>query len=287
MELIALDRAARFVSTKPFLDEQDDEGPYPPCYSILISMIVLMITSAIGILAFPYVNKWFFLFGVSTLCTALATLFYLSGYLTYDKLGPKAVGSPLTDFFRVFVAATLKIFRLLPKDDETLQLHVTDGEEFNELSSSHILGFLHKAAIVVGDDKSGEGRVVKKGSWKVCSVSKVESAKLIIRLISVRLYQRRLAVFPVRLLGKSRCISGIRPLHMFQRARLLNRLRGIGIVWAGSDWVGIHMQCALGLCGRKNYYRFKKREEADRDDAQENEEEAGLAMNCTKKSRAR
>lgn len=139
MGLIALGRAARFASTEPFMEEQDI-GPDPPCGLRPISVLVSVVTPAVGILVFPYVKKWYVLFGVSAICTALATLFYLSGTPTYHKAGPKPEGSPITDFFRVFVASALKIFRPFPKDQR--ELHVTDGQEFDELSSSRILGYV-------------------------------------------------------------------------------------------------------------------------------------------------
>ncbi|XP_057807967.1 protein NRT1/ PTR FAMILY 5.5-like [Salvia miltiorrhiza] len=220
LALIALGRAARFASTEPFIEDQtnikhqDDQTANnkedetnnkdqttnyspdedetnnnkekwkPPIWWVLICLLVFFFTPITVIIAFPYVKKWYVLFGVSACITTCATLFYLLGAWTYDKPKQKPEGSnPITDFVRVFVAAAFKRSQPFPKDDD-MQLHRIDGQEFQSLSSTRILGFLHKAAIVVPGDRRGDGKVDER-SWRVCSVSQVESVKILIRMVPI------------------------------------------------------------------------------------------------------
>ncbi|KAG6402545.1 hypothetical protein SASPL_134741 [Salvia splendens] len=96
----------------------------------------------------------------------------------YKKPKPKAERSPITNFARVIVAAAYKITQPFPKDDDT-RLHRVVGEEIQSLSPTCILGCLHKAAIVM------PGEIRRSGSWKLCSVSEVESDKALICLAPI------------------------------------------------------------------------------------------------------
>ncbi|XP_057808023.1 protein NRT1/ PTR FAMILY 5.6-like [Salvia miltiorrhiza] len=145
----------------------------PPIWWILICLLVFFFTPVTVIIAFPYVKKWYVLFGVSACITTSATLFYLLGVCSYKKPKQKPESSnPITDFLRVFVAAAFKRSQPFPKHDNS-RLHSIDSEEYKSLSPTALLGFLHKAAIIVPGEKS----------WRVCSVSQVESVKILIRMV--------------------------------------------------------------------------------------------------------
>ncbi|XP_047962407.1 protein NRT1/ PTR FAMILY 5.5-like [Salvia hispanica] len=185
MVLIGLGRAARVATAEPFIDDQietsgheEDETDHRPRLNWwrITCVLVFFGTPMVVIFAFPYIKKWYVLFGLSASCTTLATLYFLLGSNTYKKPPPKAERSPVTDFARVFVAAAFKITQPLPAQDDA-RLHRIDGEEFQSLSPTRVMGFLHKAAIVMPGDRVG--------SWTLCSVSEVESAKATIRLVPI------------------------------------------------------------------------------------------------------
>ncbi|XP_047977400.1 protein NRT1/ PTR FAMILY 5.5-like isoform X2 [Salvia hispanica] len=139
-------------------------------------VLMFLCTPVVVICAFPYIKKWYILFGVSASCTIFTTIFFFMGAQAYKKSPPKAERSPVTNFARVFVAAAFKITQPRPKENDP-RLHCVAGEEIKKLSQTCILGFLHKAAIEVPGDRVG--------SWKLCSVSEVESAKDLIRLLPI------------------------------------------------------------------------------------------------------
>ncbi|XP_059647161.1 protein NRT1/ PTR FAMILY 5.5-like isoform X2 [Cornus florida] len=60
----------------------------------------------IGGIALPYIKPWSILFGIQAICTAVATLLFLSGSYKHDKRR----GSHLTNLFRDFVASASKIW---------------------------------------------------------------------------------------------------------------------------------------------------------------------------------
>lgn len=168
MVLIGLGRAARFASTEPFIDDQiqmtSDDQHLPNNIDHTTNhaedqpnnseedqnndqkqltwwrktcILVLFCMPIVGIFAFPYVKKWYVLFGLSASCTILATIFFWMGAYTYKKPIPKAERSPITNFARVIVAAAFKFTQSFPRDDDT-RLHRVDGEEFQSLSHTYI-----------------------------------------------------------------------------------------------------------------------------------------------------
>ena len=102
-------------------------------------VLLFFCTPGVVIFAFPYIKKWYVLFGLSASCTVLATLFFLIGACMYKKPKLQAQRSPVTDFARVFVAAAFKITQPFPKDDDT-RIHRIVGEEIQSLSPTRILG---------------------------------------------------------------------------------------------------------------------------------------------------
>lgn len=174
MVLIALGRAARFACAQPFIADQDqtkheedqttnkdvdetnnndqtaehddDQGP-TSCTGtgsvtmFVICLILFFCMPTAAFFAFPHVKKWYLLFGVSAVCTAFAALIFLTGFREYNKPGARSEGSPITDFMRVLVAAAFNKSQPSPKPGDPC-LHVTEDEEFKELSASRFLRYV-------------------------------------------------------------------------------------------------------------------------------------------------
>ncbi|XP_047953612.1 protein NRT1/ PTR FAMILY 5.5-like [Salvia hispanica] len=189
MVLIGLGRAARFASTEPFIDDQiqmtSDDQHLPNNIDHTTNHAEDQPNNSEEDQNND--QKQLTWWRKTSSCTILATIFFWMGAYTYKKPIPKAERSPITNFARVIVAAAFKFTQSFPRDDDT-RLHRVDGEEFQSLSHTYIFSvfvsfannrrmcrFLHKAAIVMPGDRIG--------SWKLCSVSEVEFAKALIRLV--------------------------------------------------------------------------------------------------------
>ncbi|XP_057788936.1 protein NRT1/ PTR FAMILY 5.5-like [Salvia miltiorrhiza] len=128
MALIGLGKATRFAFSQPIMnidevettnheDEDEIQAPGtigdrpapslheeylngPSCelprrilmYFRWILVVFFFVTPAVAFFTFPYVKKWYLLFGISAMCTLLATLSHLSGFRTYKE----SVSTPAT-----------------------------------------------------------------------------------------------------------------------------------------------------------------------------------------------
>ncbi|XP_073311365.1 protein NRT1/ PTR FAMILY 5.5-like isoform X2 [Primulina huaijiensis] len=179
LSLLAVGVAGHLVSVRPFLKEQEDksdekQGSGSICQIAGFQFVVLV--PLIGAFALPYIKPWSIRFGNPAICTVVATLLFLSGSCTYKKAEPQ--GSPLTNVCRVFVAAAFKICEPFPLDAN--ELYKKDGQELQRFSSTRVLRFLEKAAIVI-PGKSKEQQ--EKNRWRLCSVAEVEEAKITVRVV--------------------------------------------------------------------------------------------------------
>lgn len=137
MALLALGIGGHRASLEPFLAEQHDGVRIYyqlswPCYILrIVTSVSLPFVPLVLFFVFPYIKQWFLLFGVPGMCVVSATLIFLSGWFsskyTYNYSKPQ--GSPLSDVFRVFVAAALKISQ--PFQPDTNQLYKNDDEGDN------------------------------------------------------------------------------------------------------------------------------------------------------------
>ncbi|GFQ07633.1 protein nrt1/ ptr family 5.5 [Phtheirospermum japonicum] len=175
MGLIAVGIAGHLVSVNPFLEEQKDkhsdnkDGRKDILKLSGFTLVVLI--PIIGAIALPYIKPWSVRFGIQAICTVVATFFFLTGWVTYDKDDPQ--GSPLTNVCRVFVAVVLKISQ--PFDAK--RLYKKDDESF---SRTRFLRCLEKAAVKLPDIEQ-EDQVNHR--WRLCSVSEVEDAKIAVRMV--------------------------------------------------------------------------------------------------------
>ncbi|XP_059628842.1 protein NRT1/ PTR FAMILY 7.1-like [Cornus florida] len=125
-------------------------------------------------------GKWTLGFWVSTLSAILALLLFLLGSPGYRYIKP--CGNPLPRVAQVFVAAFKKCKEDLGEDDD---LHEVEGSESAIKGSRKILHTnefecLDKAAIVIEEDRCGP-----LNPWRLCTVTQVEEAKCIIRMLPI------------------------------------------------------------------------------------------------------
>ncbi|KAL6642414.1 hypothetical protein ACP70R_020595 [Stipagrostis hirtigluma subsp. patula] len=120
-------------------------------------------------------NKgWGLAFALAALMILVGTVVVGAGLPFYRHQKP--MGSPLTRILQVFVAAFRK--RKLSLPDNLMEMHeITDGTgmgvEFMEKTPG--FQFLDKAAVVDGDTRR----------WSLCTVTQVEEAKIILRMLPI------------------------------------------------------------------------------------------------------
>lgn len=183
MPLIAFGMAGHFTSFNTFLAEQmagDEDGTVDEStfWRFFFSILAVIIVTFVAVLGFPYIKPWSLRFGIPAICTLVATILFFSGSCSYSYFRPQ--GSPITMFFRVFVAATLKLFNRSPKDPGDLyEIH---DPRFYIAPHTRSLRCLDKAAIVIPTQPREEQ---ENNIWRLCTVTEIEETKVIIRMIPV------------------------------------------------------------------------------------------------------
>ncbi|GAA0186050.1 transporter [Lithospermum erythrorhizon] len=126
-------------------------------------------------------GKWTIGFGASTIAAIMALVGFLLGSPGYCYV--KASGNPLPRVAQVFVA-TVRKWKLAPPTTVD-NLYEVDGEHSAIKGARKILHTeefmcLDKAAIVTEDDRSGQA-----DPWRLCTVTQIEEAKCIIRMLPI------------------------------------------------------------------------------------------------------
>ncbi|KAH9304907.1 hypothetical protein KI387_009311 [Taxus chinensis] len=117
-------------------------------------------------------------FGVSTAVVFLAVLSLVLGVTRYRLQIPTS--SPLIQIVQVFVAAFFKRKTSLPQTESVLyEVHDEDKERIPHTKQFR---FLDKAAIVLPSDIDSGGQVNR---WRLCTVTQVEEAKFLIRMVPI------------------------------------------------------------------------------------------------------
>ncbi|XP_073156753.1 protein NRT1/ PTR FAMILY 5.5-like isoform X2 [Henckelia pumila] len=183
MPLIAFGMAGHMTSFNDFLGEQLGGEENNPVDDITFckfstSVVVISITTFVAVIGLPYIKPWSIRFGIPAICTLFATVLFFSGSRSYAYHRPQ--GSPMTAFFRVFVAAVLKRFHQSPRDPR--DLYEFSGLRFYRAPHTKGLRCLDKAAIVVPTEPREEQ---ENKIWRLCTVTEVEETKVLIRMIPV------------------------------------------------------------------------------------------------------
>ncbi|WVZ57812.1 hypothetical protein U9M48_008154 [Paspalum notatum var. saurae] len=136
---------------------------------------------------------WALGFGVGAACLLAAALAFVAGTPWYRVQMP--AGSPLRDILRVLVAAFRKRRVSL---DAAVPLHENDtkadgvgavgaGQQQQRLARTKGLRCLDKAAAVVKEDdgRDGVAAATSSSAWSLCTVSEVESVKVLVRMLPI------------------------------------------------------------------------------------------------------
>ncbi|GLT26164.1 hypothetical protein SLA2020_012490 [Shorea laevis] len=116
-------------------------------------------------------------YGICSVSMFLAILIFFSGHKRYRY--KKSMGSPIVNIFQVIIAAIRKRNIDLPFNADLLYV---DCPEASRIQHTDQLRFLDKAAIfAVGDFDGTAGS--SPNPWKLCSVTRVEEVKMMIRLL--------------------------------------------------------------------------------------------------------
>ncbi|CAA0841679.1 Protein NRT1/ PTR FAMILY 7.1 [Striga hermonthica] len=126
------------------------------------------------------VGRWNLGFWAATASAVLALAAYLAGSPGYRYMKPS--GNPVTRVMQVFVAAVKKCNVVKGDGDE---LYEVDGlksaiKGSRKICHTREFGWLDKAATITGSD-----RVVSPDPWRLCTVTQVEEAKCILRMLPI------------------------------------------------------------------------------------------------------
>lgn len=186
LALIAVGLSGHILSLGGFMAQQLNEQTFDDMFSFCKFFLGTWFTVLVAIgaaFAMTYIKEWSVRYGISAICTVVATLLFLSGTCSYTYVGPS--GSLLTIVFKVFVATVVKIFRRIPRDIEQLyEKNDIGGLRGYILPHSRRLRCFDKAAIVLPNKTLDEQA---NNQWKLCTVTEVEETKLLLRVIPLSL----------------------------------------------------------------------------------------------------
>lgn len=121
-------------------------------------------------------------YGICSVSMFIAVAIFLSGTKKYRY--KKSMGSPIVHIFQVIFASIRKRKMELPSAD-ALGLLYEDCPEASRIEKTDQFQFLDKAAIVVQGDFDGSAGSNNPNPWKLCSVTRVEEVKMMIRLLPI------------------------------------------------------------------------------------------------------
>ncbi|CAK9166696.1 unnamed protein product [Ilex paraguariensis] len=173
---IATFGADQFDETNP---KQKDSKAAFFCYFYFALNVGSLFSNTI-LVYYENTGEWILGFWVSTGSAVLALLAFLLGSRGYRYVKP--CGNPLPRVAQVFVAAARKSNLALADGKD---LHEMDGSESAIKGSRKILHSdefqcLDKAAIVTAEDQCGP-----INPWRLCTVTQIEEAKCIIRMLPI------------------------------------------------------------------------------------------------------
>ncbi|KAH9322842.1 hypothetical protein KI387_017481 [Taxus chinensis] len=186
--LIAIGYGTVRGSLPPFgADQFDDRDPkerrkIPTYFNMLFFNI--SVGSSVGVTVVVWVmnNKgWDAGFGFCVGAIFIAIMSILAGRKTYRNRIPR--GSPLTRILQVFVAAFHN--RNLNMPENPNDLYEVYDKEVDKILHTEQFKFLDKAAISANSSFPSENNMEPTSQWHLCSVTQVEEAKVIIRIMPI------------------------------------------------------------------------------------------------------
>ncbi|XP_062096777.1 protein NRT1/ PTR FAMILY 5.5-like [Humulus lupulus] len=176
LTLLTFGVSGHLTSLAKFIEDHKTREENNPKLYCCCGFIVVILVPLIGAILIPLIKSWSIRFGITAICSVLATIIFLTGIRSYQR--DKARGSPLTIVFRVLIASALKSFQKCPKDASQLYEHEQNNGISYKLSHTPRLRCLDKAAIVLPNQSHQN-----VNRWRVCSVTEVEETKTIICMI--------------------------------------------------------------------------------------------------------
>ncbi|WOL08990.1 protein NRT1/ PTR FAMILY 6.2-like [Canna indica] len=119
-------------------------------------------------------------YGICCISMVLAILLFLSGTRRYRF--KKCSGSPMVQILQVIVAAAKKRKLELPS---TIAFLYENSPEASRIQHTGQFRCLDKAAIVAEGDYEVKGEIKSPNPWKLCSVTRIEEVKMMIRLLPI------------------------------------------------------------------------------------------------------
>ncbi|XP_028763765.1 protein NRT1/ PTR FAMILY 6.2 [Neltuma alba] len=119
-------------------------------------------------------------YGICSVSMLIAILVFLYGSKRYRY--KKSMGSPIVHIFQVIVAAIRKKKMDLPYNIGSLY---EDTPEASRIEHTDQFRFLEKAAIVAEDDFEKNMYGSAPNPWKLCSLTRVEEVKMMVRLLPI------------------------------------------------------------------------------------------------------
>ncbi|CAN0889855.1 Protein NRT1/ PTR FAMILY 7.3 [Linum grandiflorum] len=141
-------------------------------------------------LAYVYsLGHWILGLWLCTLASLVAYLLLLSPALKYRHFKPPS-GNPASRFSQVIVASVRKkiMSNEVPVDDQELYhqpLHERGDASNRRILRTNDFRFLDRAAMVSLEDLDRRSQGVPPNPWRLCTVTQVEEAKCILRLIPI------------------------------------------------------------------------------------------------------
>ncbi|KAJ8753167.1 hypothetical protein K2173_017741 [Erythroxylum novogranatense] len=162
-------------------DEKDNKEKTQMAYFFnrfffFISLGTLMAVTVLVYIQDEVGRSW--AYGLCTASMVIAILVFLSGTTRYRY--KKSMGSPVVHIMQVIVAAARKRKMNVPYD---VSLLYEDAPEASRIQHTDQFQLLDKAAIITQGDFENNGSV--PNPWKLCSVTRVEEVKMMVRLLPI------------------------------------------------------------------------------------------------------
>lgn len=135
--------ASRTVSQVQYTKEQEgettnsnkEEGICECGLGQKLTFCVMVVIVIISTLVLPFIGSWSVKFGIPAICSLLALLVFLNSQFWHRSPREGPQGSPLTTYFRVFVAAISKKSEKLP-DDHNIENNLYQSGDHAEVTRS-------------------------------------------------------------------------------------------------------------------------------------------------------
>ncbi|GAV68339.1 PTR2 domain-containing protein [Cephalotus follicularis] len=119
-------------------------------------------------------------YGICSVSMFIAIVVFLSGTKRYRY--KKSSGSPIVHIFQVIAASMKKRRMELPSD---VSLLYEESPEASRIHHTNQFRCLDKAAIIADDDLQKKAGSLSPNPWKLCSVTRVEEVKMMVRLLPI------------------------------------------------------------------------------------------------------